>query len=72
VQASGEDHGAVLVVNRENKIEKRDVNLGLQTASDDEIISGLKEGELVLYGEQSQYKPGQLVVPQIVAPSGLE
>jgi RND family efflux transporter MFP subunit len=72
VQASGEDHGAVLVVNRENKIEKRDVHLGLQTTTDDEIMSGLKEGELVLYGEQSQYKPGQLVVPQIVAPSGSE
>ncbi|MGC1634794.1 MAG: efflux RND transporter periplasmic adaptor subunit, partial [Candidatus Acidiferrales bacterium] len=72
VQASGEGHGAVLVVNRENRIEKRDVSLGLQTATDAEIVSGLKEGELVLYGEQSQYKPGQLVVPQIVTPSGLD
>ena len=72
VQASGEGHGAVLVVNRENRIEKRDVSLGLQTATDAEIVSGLKEGELVLYGEQSQYKPGELVVPQIVTPSGLD
>jgi RND family efflux transporter MFP subunit len=72
VQASGEDHGSVLVVNRENKIEKRDVTLGLQTANDDEVVSGLKEGELVLYGEQSQYKAGELVAPQIVTPSGRE
>ena len=72
VQASGEDHGTVFAVNSENKIEKRDVSLGLQTANYDETLSGLKEGELVLYGEQSQYKPGQAVVPQIVAPSGLE
>jgi len=72
VQASGEDHGTVLVVNSENRIEKRDVNLGLQTSTDDEIVAGLKEGELVLYGEQSQYKPGQMVVPQIVVPSGSE
>jgi len=72
VQASGEDHGAVLVVNRENRIEKRDVSLGLQTDTNDEILSGLKEGELVLYGEQSQYKTGELVVPQIVVPSKME
>jgi RND family efflux transporter MFP subunit len=72
VQASGEDRGAVLVVNRENRIERRDVKLGLQSATDDEIVSGLKEGELVLFGEQSQYQPGELVAPQIVTPSGSE
>jgi RND family efflux transporter MFP subunit len=69
VQAAGEDHGSVLVVNGANRIEKRDVSIGLQTANDDEIVSGLREGELVLYGEQSQYKPGELVAPQVVAPS---
>src|ERR1700722_20408603 len=31
VQASGEDRGAVLVVNANNKIERRDVTLGIQT-----------------------------------------
>jgi RND family efflux transporter MFP subunit len=66
VQASGGEHGAVLVVNRENRIEKRDVTLGLQTANDDEIVSGLKEGELVVFGEQNQYRPGQLVAPKLV------
>lgn len=69
VQASGENQGTVLVVNQGNKIETRNVALGLQTATSDEIVSGLKDGELVLYGEQSQYKPGQLVLPQVVVPS---
>src|SRR6202034_4608616 len=41
VQASGENHGAVLVVNGSNRIEKREVTLGLQTATDTEITSGL-------------------------------
>jgi RND family efflux transporter MFP subunit len=72
VQASGENHGAVLVVNGSNRIEKREVTLGLQTASDAEVVSGLKEGELVIYGEQSQYKQDELVVPQVVVPSGAE
>ena len=39
VQAPGEDQRNVLVVNSNNRIEKRDVTLGLQTATDAEIIS---------------------------------
>lgn len=66
VQTAGESRGSVLVVNAQNKIEKRDVTLGLQTANEVEIQSGLAESELVIYGEQSQYKPGELVQPQIV------
>jgi RND family efflux transporter MFP subunit len=72
VQASGEDQGTVLVVNGNNKIEKRDVRLGLQTATDAEIVGGLKEGEMVVYGEQSQYAPGQVVAPQIVQPAEMK
>ena len=72
MQASGEDHGSVLVVNGSNRIEKLDVSLGLQTSTAAEIVSGLKEGDMVVYGEQSQYKPGELVVPQIVTPSEME
>jgi RND family efflux transporter MFP subunit len=69
VQASGEGHGSVLVVNGSNRIERRDVTLGLQTAMEYEIVDGLKENELVLFGEQSQYKAGQLVTPKVVKPS---
>jgi RND family efflux transporter MFP subunit len=72
VQASGEDHGSVLVVNTDNKIEKRDVALGLQTATDTEIVGGLTEGEMVVYGEQSQYTAGELVQPQIVQPAEMQ
>jgi len=72
VQVSGESHGAVLVVGTDNRIEKRDVTLGLQSATDVEVVSGLKQDERVVFGEQSQYRPGELVAPKIVAPSGLE
>jgi RND family efflux transporter MFP subunit len=72
VETSGENHGDVLVVNSNNRIEKRDVTLGLQNATDAEIVSGLKESEMVVYGEQSQYKPGELVAPKIVEPSESE
>ncbi len=61
-----------MVVNSQNKIEKKNVTLGLQTANYAEILSGLQEDELVVYGEQTQYKPGEIVVPQVVTPAEAE
>jgi len=72
VQAAGNGEGVVLVVNASNRIEKRSVKLGLETAADAEILSGLKEGEMVVFGEQNQYRSDQLVSPQIVKPAGME
>jgi RND family efflux transporter MFP subunit len=72
VQTSGEDRGDVLVVTSDNKVEKRSVTLGVQSATDTEMVAGLKEGEMVVYGEQSQFRSGELVQPQIVAPAELE
>jgi RND family efflux transporter MFP subunit len=72
VQTSGETTGAVLVVNASNRIEKRDVTIGVQSATDVEILSGLGDNERVIFGEQSQYKPGELVNPKPVAPSEAE
>lgn len=66
VEASGEGRGIVLVVNSANKIERRNVTLGLQTASEAEIVAGLQENELVIFGNQSQYKTGQSVAPKMV------
>jgi RND family efflux transporter MFP subunit len=72
VQLSGEDHGAVLVVVDGNRIEKRDVALGLQSATEIEILSGLRENDRVVFGEQSQFKAGELVNPKAVTPSEVE
>jgi RND family efflux transporter MFP subunit len=72
VQASSESQGSVLTLDSKNRLEKRDVTLGLRTANDVEILAGLKENDAVLFGEQSQYKPGQLVVPKNVEPAKIE
>jgi RND family efflux transporter MFP subunit len=72
VQASGEGRGSVLVVNASKKIERRDVTVGLQTATDTEILSGLQENDLVIFGEQSQYRAGETVKPQVVTPAEVE
>lgn len=71
VQRSGANQGTVLVVNGENRIEKRNVVLGVQTANDVEVVSGLSENELVVFGEQNQYAAGELVSPKITDTSEL-
>jgi RND family efflux transporter MFP subunit len=61
------DKTTVFVVNHNSELEDRTVQLGLQTASDAEITSGLNEGELVVVGDRSGLKAGQKVHPQEVA-----
>jgi RND family efflux transporter MFP subunit len=66
ISFTGAGQGAVLVVNSTNHLERREVQVGLQTATDAEILSGLNENETVVFGEQNQFKEGQLVSPKLV------
>lgn len=72
VQDQGDGKGSALAVNGSNRIEKRDLKLGLETASEVEILSGLQEHEQVVFGGQGQYKAGELVTPKSVEPSKME
>lgn len=72
VQPAGENKGTVLVVDADNKIEKKTVTLGVQTATRAEIVSGLKEGDSVVVGEQGQYQAGEHVRPQAADSAELE
>lgn len=72
VQSSGAGRGTVLVVDRGNRVEKREITLGLTSAADVEVLSGLEENERIVFGDQSQFRPGELVMPKIVTPSELE
>jgi RND family efflux transporter MFP subunit len=49
------------VVNQENQIEERVVTLGLETPNRYEVTAGLKEGERVVVGSQSQLHAGDKV-----------
>jgi membrane fusion protein (multidrug efflux system) len=62
-------HGAqatVLRVGDGNRIDEQRVTLGLETSDRIEVLSGLKEGDLVVVGGQGQLRPGQKVEPKIV------
>ncbi len=60
------DKTSVFVVNANNEIVDRPVQLGLQTATDAEIVSGLTAGELVVLSDRSGLKSGEKVKPQVV------
>ena len=57
----------VFVVNRDGEVEERTVELGLQTTTDAEVLSGLSEGEQVVVSDRSGLKPGQRVHPQAMS-----
>jgi len=57
----------VFVVGPDDRLQDREVQLGLQTSSDAEVASGLKPGERVVVSDRHGLKPGQRVHPQPVA-----
>ncbi len=60
------DRTTVFVVNHNSEIEDRPITLGIQTANDAEIVSGLSEGEQVVVSDRSALKAGEKVHPQVV------
>ncbi len=58
------DQTTVFVVDPDNKLKEQKVTLGIQTATDAEVLSGLKEGDLVVVSDRSGLKTGLAVRPQ--------
>ena len=72
VQPSEEGKGVVYVVGGGNKLERREVSLGLQSATDAEVLTGLQENESVIFGNLAQYRAGETVTPKLVTPARME
>lgn len=60
------DQATVFVVKPNGEIEDRTITLGLQTASDAEVVSGLSPGEQIIVSDRSGLKPGEVVHAQVV------
>ncbi len=56
----------VLVVSADGTLEQREVQIGLETSNDVEIVSGISEGEQVVVSDRGGLKPGQKVHAQTV------
>ena len=62
--------GRVMVVTPNSRVEVRKIELGLETANQVEVRSGLNEGDMVVIGSRSGLQPGEEVKPQVTAMSG--
>ncbi len=62
----------VFVVNAQNRVEQRRVQLGQSTPSTAAIMSGLKAGELVVLDGIQRVRPGIQVVPGPASPPPTE
>ena len=60
----GDGKPYVLAVDSTNHLEKRELALGVEGARRAEVLSGLREGEMVVAANQAEFKPGQLVKPK--------
>ena len=60
-------HTSVFLVDKENQIQERQVQLGIETPDQVEIRSGLSENDLVVVGNRSQLRTGMTVQPKIVS-----
>jgi RND family efflux transporter MFP subunit len=67
VTRAGGGKSSVYIVNKEHRIEERKVTLGLETPNKIEILSGAREGEMVLLGSRSQLVAGQSVEPKLIS-----
>jgi RND family efflux transporter MFP subunit len=63
-QANGQ--ATIFLVDPNNTLQERRITLGLQTATDAEILSGLNEGDRVVVSDRSGLKAGLHVKPQEV------
>ena len=55
----------VMVVTPSHRLEVRKIALGLETANFVEVLSGLKDGEMVVIGNRGSLQPGQEVIPKV-------
>jgi RND family efflux transporter MFP subunit len=58
---------SVLVVDANNRVQKREVKLGIESPNRAEILSGLNEGERVIVGNLGSYQVGETVQPRRAA-----
>jgi membrane fusion protein (multidrug efflux system) len=72
VQITGEGRGIAMIVGPGDKLERRELTLGLQSSTDIEVTKGLQENEAVVFGSLNQYRPGEIIAPKSVEPARME
>ncbi|HSY12153.1 MAG TPA: efflux RND transporter periplasmic adaptor subunit [Verrucomicrobiae bacterium] len=58
------DKTSVLVLDADNRVQRREVELGVESSNHAEVLSGLRDGEKVLVGNLGSYQVGEEVQPK--------
>jgi RND family efflux transporter MFP subunit len=61
----GDNKTTVLVLDAQNRVQTRDVQVGVESSNNVEILGGLNEGERVIVGNLGSYQPGETVKPKV-------
>jgi RND family efflux transporter MFP subunit len=64
IQRSETKKTTVLIVDPHNRVQSREVQVGVESSNNVEILAGLTEGERVIVGNLGSYQPGELVRPK--------
>jgi len=64
IQRSETNKTSVRVVDPQNRVQSREVEVGVEGSNNVEILAGLTEGERVIVGNLGSYQPGELVRPK--------
>ncbi|MGH9681259.1 MAG: efflux RND transporter periplasmic adaptor subunit [Candidatus Acidiferrales bacterium] len=70
VQAVDHQEGGgvtVDLIDKENKVEVRPIQLGIQTPNRVEVLSGLEQGDQVVIGNRSQLRVGMIIEPKLIS-----
>jgi RND family efflux transporter MFP subunit len=65
VQHDDSDKAFVLVLDSQNRVQRRDVVLGIQGSLLAEVRSGVRQNDRVVLGNAARYKEGEKVTPRI-------
>lgn len=64
------NQSTVLVIDAHKRVQPRTIQLGIESSSRAEVVSGLEEGDRVITGGQSNYQQGEKVRPQMAEEAG--
>lgn len=63
------NEASVLIVDGNDRVEERRVQLGFEGSNELQILNGLSVNDRVIIGGRAEYRPGDVVAPKLVAES---
>ena len=65
IQRDDSGHSTVLVVDEQNRVHRRNVELGIQGSLLAEVRSGVRQDDRVVLGDPARYQDGEQITPRM-------